>query len=242
MQASDDQRLSPVSTLEVNEMKSPLSYSNKKTEAQDYLNYLQNPEIPHLLNKSEAEETSISNFGWSKLFDERSHNRFNAMKLAQESTMLPHKLGVISSPTQQSSSSSDETVASALQPYRKSTAHFSDIEQNKFYNIPNTNFSIAKSAALGIAAAAAAAAAVAAASSKSSKHDQTENASNSDTAKIEAEHLQTTKDPQAGLEFACNAFNAVQELLNVYGLSISPGDIVDAFKRQAGKLFNNILF
>lgn len=41
-----------------------------------------------------------------------------------------------------------------------------------------------------------------------------------------------TLERQLKNEFACNAFNAVQELLNVYGLSISPGDIVDAFKKQ----------
>lgn len=39
--------------------------------------------------------------------------------------------------------------------------------------------------------------------------------------------------PQQRLEFACNAFTAVQELLHVYGLSISPADIVNAFRQQA---------
>lgn len=42
-----------------------------------------------------------------------------------------------------------------------------------------------------------------------------------------------TFHPQARMEFACNAFTAVQELLHVYGLSISPADIVNAFRRQA---------
>lgn len=86
---------------------------------------------------------------------------------------------------------------------------FGNFESNKFYNIPNTNFSIAKSA-FGIAAAAAAA--------------QQTPASLSDEA----------NDPQSRIEFACNAFNAMQELLNVYGLSISPADVVDAFKKQEG--------
>lgn len=84
---------------------------------------------------------------------------------------------------------------------------FRSFENNKFYNIPNTNFSIAKSA-FGIAAVAAA---------------QQTPAMSSDEA----------NDPQSRIEFACNAFNAMQELLNVYGLSISPADIVDAFKKQA---------
>lgn len=87
---------------------------------------------------------------------------------------------------------------------------FCDFESNKFYNIPNTNFSIAKSA-FGIAAAAAAA--------------QQQSATQSMRAG-------ETNDPQSRIEFACNAFNAMQELLNVYGLSISPSDIVDAFKKQ----------
>lgn len=85
---------------------------------------------------------------------------------------------------------------------------FRNFENNKFYNIPNTNFSIAKSA-FGIAAAAAAA-------------QQTPAMSSGEE-----------NDPQSRIEFACNAFNAMQELLNVYGLSISPADIVDAFKKQA---------
>lgn len=85
---------------------------------------------------------------------------------------------------------------------------FRSFENNKFYNIPNTNFSIAKSA-FGIAAAAAAA-------------QQTPAMSSGEA-----------NDPQSRIEFACNAFNAMQELLNVYGLSISPADIVDAFKKQA---------
>lgn len=86
---------------------------------------------------------------------------------------------------------------------------FRNFEQNKFYNIPNTNFSIAKSA-FGIAAAAAAA------------QQQTPAMASGEA-----------NDPQSRIEFACNAFNAMQELLNVYGLSISPSDIVDAFKKQA---------
>lgn len=85
---------------------------------------------------------------------------------------------------------------------------YRSFENNKFYNIPNTNFSIAKSA-FGIAAAAAAA-------------QQTPAMSTGEA-----------NDPQSRIEFACNAFNAMQELLNVYGLSISPADIVDAFKKQA---------
>lgn len=40
-------------------------------------------------------------------------------------------------------------------------------------------------------------------------------------------------DPKP-LQFACNAFNAVQELLKTYGImQISPNDIVDALKNQA---------
>lgn len=88
------------------------------------------------------------------------------------------------------------------------STEFRNFENNKFYNIPNTNFSIAKSA-FGIAAAAAAAQQTPAMSSGEGN------------------------DPQSRIEFACNAFNAMQELLNVYGLSISPADIVDAFKKQA---------
>lgn len=90
---------------------------------------------------------------------------------------------------------------------------FRNFENNKFYNIPNTNFSIAKSA-FGIAAAAAAA-------------QQTPAMSSGEA-----------NDPQSRIEFACNAFNAMQELLNVYGLSISPADIVDAFKKQASGELN----
>lgn len=128
--------------------------------------------------------------------------------------------------------------------------------ENKFYNIPNTNFSIAKSAALNLATnitnhqdiatqqsikmlnsdgignsdnnivseqqhinVATAAAAVAAAAVSSSSSSSAVTGINNN-------------NPQARLEFACNAFNAVQELLNVYALSLSPGDIVDAFRRQ----------
>lgn len=84
---------------------------------------------------------------------------------------------------------------------------FRNFENNKFYNIPNTNFSIAKSAF----------AAAAAAAQQTPVNMATGEAS----------------DPHSRIEFACNAFNAMQELLNVYGLSISPADIVDAFKKQA---------
>ncbi|KAJ6643934.1 Transcription factor castor, partial [Pseudolycoriella hygida] len=86
---------------------------------------------------------------------------------------------------------------------------FRDFENNKFYNIPNTNFSIAKSA-FGIAAAAAAA------------QQQTLAMSQNEAS-----------DPQSRIEFACNAFNVMQELVKAYGPFISPTDIVDAFKKQA---------
>lgn len=140
-----------------------------------------------------------------------------------------------------------------------------DIDSNKFFNIPNTNFSIAKTQAAFVAAAAAAAAAAAHAASTttgSSTNQMMDHAANDSVGIMLQQHLanvartndalqqfqQTTQslinqqqntlqsnDPQSSpLQFACNAFNAVQELLNVYGfMSISPNDIVDAFKNQA---------
>lgn len=126
---------------------------------------------------------------------------------------------------------------------------FNDIENNKFYNIPNTNFSIAKSSA-----AASATKEEIPISKQSIKmiNSSDSNSVNSDNNNIIVSEQQinvetaaavaaaavsssatvSSNDPQARLEFACNAFNAVQELLNVYALSLSPSDIVDAFKRQ----------
>lgn len=125
-----------------------------------------------------------------------------------------------------------------------------DIEGNKFYNIPNTNFSIAKTqAAFAAAAAAAATAAAAVTTSNNSTNmigaDMTFQqrfltARTSDAIQQFQQHQQTllmnqqnlniTNDPQSQLQFA---FNAVQELLNAYLPSISQSDIVDALKKQA---------
>lgn len=85
---------------------------------------------------------------------------------------------------------------------------------NNCYKIPNTNFTITKSSIVN--------------SGLSSNNSNNNCSSASGLIKNE----RTTPDPQSKIEFAYNAFNAVQELLNVYGLSISPGDIVDAFKKQ----------
>lgn len=128
-----------------------------------------------------------------------------------------------------------------------------DIEGNKFYNIPNTNFSIAKTQA---AFAAAAAAAATAAAAVTTSHNSANNidadmafqqrfltARTTDAIQQFQQHQQTllmnqqnlniTNDPQSQLQFACSAFNAVQELLNAYLPSISQSDIVDALKKQA---------
>lgn len=131
-------------------------------------------------------------------------------------------------------------------------SNLGDIEGNKFYNIPNTNFSIAKTQAAFVAAAAAAAASAATASSNSTGtidgsdvgftlQQKLAAARTSDALSqlqqtqslLSQHHANQSNDTQSPLQFACNAFNAVQELLNVYGLSISPNDIVDAFKKQA---------
>lgn len=156
----------------------------------------------------------------------------------------------------------------------------SNCDNNSFYNIPNTNFSIAKSA-FGLTTAAVEAAAtgsttVAAAATKSisaitvpppttsvktvvaeecdvdSSAELTSMTSSAWQAKLNdassnskqlLTKADTPSDPKAHFEFACNAFNAVQELLNVYGLSLSPGDIVDAFRRKAvGKFFFSFLY
>lgn len=91
-----------------------------------------------------------------------------------------------------------------------STNNSNKNDESQYYSIPNTNFSISKSA-LGLAA-------VAVASQQSSGNLHTDGG---------------PADPQARLELACNVFHVVQELQNVYGFSISPNDIVDALKRQA---------
>lgn len=141
-------------------------------------------------------------------------------------------------------------------------SNLGDIEGNKFYNIPNTNFSIAKTQAAFVAAAAAAAASAATASANATGtidgsdvgltlQQKLAAARTSDALSqlqqtqslLNQHHANQSNDTQSPLQFACNAFNAVQELLNVYGLSISPNDIVDAFKKQAtvGKSHTSLL-
>lgn len=57
---------------------------------------------------------------------------------------------------------------------------------------------------------------------------------------LQQQQLQQGGDPQtSNLQFACNAYIAVQELLSAYGLSISPNDIVDPLRNRfmAGEYF-----
>lgn len=122
------------------------------------------------------------------------------------------------------------------------------IDKTNFFNIPNTNFSIGKANTLSIEDTQSTT--TSAATTLSGKlNESLSNLHNSalETATAQLEQArsilhhhqqqvrqqQQQQDSQTKLEFACNAFNAVQELLNVYGLSISPNDIVDAFKKQA---------
>lgn len=99
-----------------------------------------------------------------------------------------------------------------------------DIENNKFYNIPNTNFSIAKTQA---AFAAAAAAAVSTnLQQRLSAIPITNTFAHQPFNQPNLHHQ--TNDSQFPLQFAF-----FQELFNVYGFSISNNDIVDALKKQA---------
>lgn len=127
-----------------------------------------------------------------------------------------------------------------------STSEFGELPTNQFYNIPNTNFSIAKSMAATGEANSSSISTNATMASASPQTDEaassvaalsrTAAATDTSAARLVTEMAtvaHAVNSPQARLEFTCNAFNAVKELFNVYGLSISPSDIVDAFKKQA---------
>lgn len=122
-------------------------------------------------------------------------------------------------------------------------------ENANFFNIPNTNFSIGKMPTSSIGSIDPFSVSGSSSSDKMSESiaglhssalenatsqlEQARSILNHHQQQVRQHQQQQQQDPQSKLEFACNAFNAVQELLNVYGLSISPNDIVDAFKKQA---------
>lgn len=110
-----------------------------------------------------------------------------------------------------------------------STSEFGELHTNQFYNIPNTNFSIAKSmAATGETAPGTNDLAAAGSRTAATEHSST---ARFVTEMASAAHA--VNSPQARLELTCNALNAVKDVINKFGLSISPSDIVEAFKKQA---------
>lgn len=122
-----------------------------------------------------------------------------------------------------------------------STSEFGELHTNQFYNIPNTNFSIAKSMA-GEATNSSMPALRTNETMSVAKTDDSATAlartaaTDASTARLVTEMAtaaHAVNSPQALIEFTCNALNAFKELRNIYGFSISPSDIVDAFKKQA---------